>query len=864
MKDAQYTVKFWPNYTKTGNPTATWVLKTDENARVKYDADHLVSGDELHKRADGNAYELHLGTITIQETQAPEGYNLNNTTYTLYIIQKTSGGDADIYWDAAGNNPVSIVGTGNDAALDIQNDETPKYGSITVNKSTNVNGYSLAGFKFRITGTSDSGAQTVNEVITTNALGQARLGVPANQTGFHLEYGTYTITEELTEEQQKIFKGLSASTVTVSETTPNVSYNVTNESKVDTITINKSTDINGYPVSGFKFRITGTSDYGTVVNEVITTNAQGQASLGVAANQTGFHLEYGTYTITEELTEEQEKIWKGKSAGTVTVNDTTKNVTYNLTNESKVLCGIFGVYKTDADNNNSPVSGLKFDVWTGTEWATATSAGQITTGTDGVAVFGVGNFKNGRTHLLRFVWDCQVAINMCKGIEKRMKSLFEPTGLPKHENMEAGNTCEHDSWSIFKMLKRSAMPAMLCVALFIGGCSEKDGVKETQETKSHATKKASETEMITENETEDERDYYVDGGCLYINRIYYATEYVLGKNQYVYDTPWTSKDTPAFDKLVVNAKLVCKRDNGKDGAQCVNLSAGIFTGMNNIKDAKVSLDMGDVRDVSFLLAECDDLVSADVTLSGSHIESAAYMFTEDKKLNHVNVYFSADPPEYVQRMFYGCSALMSADVRISGTVKNCTEMYYGCTSLKGAQVSFDIGEDTLYNMMFGGCESLSGVEFAGVRVDKGGSALFDNINSIGSYTFANSFSVKEGQLADPIGDSIYTSVVIPLGKGDAMLEVIYYSKARPEWYKNYIVDLHDLHDWYEISTSPARDIYINFPSGINGDITADDVLSAIDDAFAKLIEEKYGDDVKELLELKEADDFVEGVENLYK
>ncbi|MBR6898098.1 MAG: hypothetical protein IKN24_07995, partial [Lachnospiraceae bacterium] len=90
--------------------------------------------------------------------------------------------------------------------------------------------------------------------------------------------------------------------------------------------------------------ITGTSDYGTVVNEVITTNAQGQASLGVAANQTGFHLEYGTYTITEELTEEQEKIWKGKSAGTVTVNDTNKNVTYNLTNESKVLCGIFGVY----------------------------------------------------------------------------------------------------------------------------------------------------------------------------------------------------------------------------------------------------------------------------------------------------------------------------------------------------------------------------------------------------------------------------------------------------------------------------------------------------------------------------------------
>lgn len=59
--------------------------------------------------------------------------------------------------------------------------------------------------------------------------------------------------------------------------------------------------------------------------------------------------------------------------------------------------------------------------------------------------------------------------------------------------------------------------------------------------------------------------------------------------------------------------------------------------------------------------------------------------------------------------------LKSGKVRASGNVTDCTEMYYGCSSMTGADVSFDIGPETQFSMMFGNCDSLNGVEFAGVH-----------------------------------------------------------------------------------------------------------------------------------------------------
>lgn len=99
LKGAQFTVKFyaglWGKNEDPGTlgktPAREWVFETDEKGICRYDTAHLVSGDELYYlKADTPA--LPLGTITIQETKASEGYLINQITY---ILQITSEGTAE-------------------------------------------------------------------------------------------------------------------------------------------------------------------------------------------------------------------------------------------------------------------------------------------------------------------------------------------------------------------------------------------------------------------------------------------------------------------------------------------------------------------------------------------------------------------------------------------------------------------------------------------------------------------------------------------------------------------------------------------------------------------------------------------------
>lgn len=98
LADAQFTIKYYDGFYSTEaeltgkTPERTWVVKTDSDGYSELSDAYKISGDELYKASNGDP-TLPLGTVTIQETQAPDGYHINDE---LFIRQITSEGTAEM------------------------------------------------------------------------------------------------------------------------------------------------------------------------------------------------------------------------------------------------------------------------------------------------------------------------------------------------------------------------------------------------------------------------------------------------------------------------------------------------------------------------------------------------------------------------------------------------------------------------------------------------------------------------------------------------------------------------------------------------------------------------------------------------
>ena len=97
LANAQFTVKFYNGdyddnvdpATLGKSPSRTWVLKTDSDGYTQLSDSYKVSGDSFYTE-DGKA-TLPLGTMTIVETKAPEGYYLNPAIFVRKIKLGSSG-----------------------------------------------------------------------------------------------------------------------------------------------------------------------------------------------------------------------------------------------------------------------------------------------------------------------------------------------------------------------------------------------------------------------------------------------------------------------------------------------------------------------------------------------------------------------------------------------------------------------------------------------------------------------------------------------------------------------------------------------------------------------------------------------------
>jgi len=94
---AEFTVRYYEGlYTSAGQlsdvaPARTWVFKTDEDGTAFFTDAYLVSGDPFYYAGNGDP-TIPLGTMTVQETKAPDGYLINDE---LFIRQITPEGAAE-------------------------------------------------------------------------------------------------------------------------------------------------------------------------------------------------------------------------------------------------------------------------------------------------------------------------------------------------------------------------------------------------------------------------------------------------------------------------------------------------------------------------------------------------------------------------------------------------------------------------------------------------------------------------------------------------------------------------------------------------------------------------------------------------
>lgn len=99
LADAHFTVKFYSGEYADGtnpsdlgiSPTRTWILKTDDRGRCRFNDDYKVSGDAFWYNSHG-VPTLPLGTLTIQETKAPIGYKINSE---IFVRRITPNGSAE-------------------------------------------------------------------------------------------------------------------------------------------------------------------------------------------------------------------------------------------------------------------------------------------------------------------------------------------------------------------------------------------------------------------------------------------------------------------------------------------------------------------------------------------------------------------------------------------------------------------------------------------------------------------------------------------------------------------------------------------------------------------------------------------------
>ncbi|MCL2426335.1 MAG: VaFE repeat-containing surface-anchored protein [Oscillospiraceae bacterium] len=313
LAGAEFTLKYYSEYYYNAEqlagvtPTRTWVVRTDNNGTAFLLPSDLVSGDPLYFASNGSP-TVPLGTLTVQESKASEGYLINDE---LFIRQITPDGFAEsVRTYSAPIVPEPIIRGG--VAIEKWDNETDKnepQGSGT-----------LAGAVFEIVNKSADAVVVQGELYDVGDVVYTLITDSNGKTQTSsdlLPYGTYEINEVSPPYQGYLVTGTLSRTFEIREHGKIVMMN-TSDTTIKNDPIRGGVEIEKWDVehnqsgqvqgdatlSGAVFEIWNRSPRSVVVNGVkyapntivhtMTTDSSGLAST------TNNLLPFGNYEIIEQ------------------------------------------------------------------------------------------------------------------------------------------------------------------------------------------------------------------------------------------------------------------------------------------------------------------------------------------------------------------------------------------------------------------------------------------------------------------------------------------------------------------------------------------------------------------------------------
>ena len=245
LEGAEFTIKYYAVHSdkdpaESGKkPVRTWVMKTDERGFTRLGEKYKVSGDEFFKLK--GVVTLPLGTITIQETKAPEGYLLNEKVFVRQITPTGSGEQVETYnmptiEEEVIRGDIQLVKYG-------ENNDEPGDSGADIKKP-------LKDIKFHLTSKTNGDVYTIitdeNGFASTKQFGNSERG--------NLPFDTYTVTEESPYPEYDIIAPFE---VTVDEEGKTYSYILRNDTVDAPLSVQKVDKETGkvIPIAGAQFQI---------------------------------------------------------------------------------------------------------------------------------------------------------------------------------------------------------------------------------------------------------------------------------------------------------------------------------------------------------------------------------------------------------------------------------------------------------------------------------------------------------------------------------------------------------------------------------------------------------------------------------